>query len=98
MDVGMSGPMCMSRIPPLAKPKLHVNANGYPDVMSHERCGQIVGVTSWPGRHGQMLVACSLPLHRADVEAQDAPYRPDPDFAHRIRHEMEEATREELSR
>ena len=90
-------PRCQSHVPPLAKPKLHVNANGYPDV-SHERCGQTVGVTAWQGRHGQMLVACSLPLHRADVEAQDAPYRPDPDFNHRMRHEMEETTREELSR
>ena len=93
-----NGLHCMSRIPPLSKPQLQIDPEtGYPS-LSHERCGQTVGTTTWPGHCGQMLVACSLPLHREDVESQDAPYRPDPDFAHRMRHEMEETTREEMTR
>jgi hypothetical protein len=83
----------MSHVPPLSKPKLRTNPEtDYPDV-SHDRCGQTVGVRIWPGHHGQMMVACSLPLHREDVEAQDASYRPDPDFNHRIRHEAEQEGR-----
>ena len=83
-------PRCQSHVPPLAKPKLHVNANGYPR-LHHTRCLRRIGVTVWQGHHGQILAAC--PLHRADVEAQDAPYRPDPDFNHRIRHEAEQEGR-----
>ena len=85
---------CMSHVPPLTKPKLITNPiTGYPDVR-HDRCGQVVGLSAWEGHHGQQMVACGLPGHRQDVEAQDAPYRVDPDFAHRMRHEMEENERE----
>ena len=89
----------MSRIPPLSKPQLQIDPEtGYPS-LSHERCGQTVGTTTWPGHRGQMLVACSLPLHREDVESQDAPYRTAGsavlEFGERARHEYEEDQREQ---
>jgi hypothetical protein len=88
---GTAGTQCMGHLPPT----YGIGDNGYPR-LHHTRCLRRIGVTVWQGHHGQILAAC--PLHRADVEAQDAPYRPDPDFANRMRHEMEETTREELSR
>jgi hypothetical protein len=71
-------------------PTYGTNENGYPR-LHHTRCLRRIGVTVWQGHHGQILAAC--PNHLREVEAQDAPYRPDPDFAHRIRHEAEQEGR-----
>lgn len=63
-------PQCMARL----ASTLSVSPAGFP-LPGRVRCSQTVGVTVWTGAHGQTLAACGMPGHRADVEAQDAPYR-----------------------
>jgi hypothetical protein len=53
-------------------PTYGIGENGYPR-LHHTRCLRRIGVTVWQGHHGQILAAC--PLHKREVEAQDAPYR-----------------------
>jgi hypothetical protein len=84
---GTAGTQCMGHLPPT----YGANENGYPR-LHHTRCLRRIGVTVWQGAHGQILAAC--PLHKREVEAQGAPYRTDPDFNHRMRHEMEENEKE----
>jgi hypothetical protein len=88
----------MSHVPPLTKPKIVPGDTNWPTSPA-PRCGQTVGTTIWPGHHGQRMVACSLPLHREDVESQDAPYRTAGsavlEFGERARHEYEEDQREQ---
>ena len=88
-------PRCMSKIPPLAKPKMIPGVSGFPTA-AVPRCGQTVGVTVWGGSCGQLMAACALPLHREDVQSQDAPYRATAEFGERVRHEIEEDARGQL--
>ena len=79
---------CQGTLPPTFGTR-----NGWPNE-TRVRCHRTLGVQTWQGSHGQMMVAC--PQHRKQVEALDAPYRPDPDFQHRLRAEMEEGYRDAM--
>ena len=58
---------CQGTLPPTFGTR-----NGWP-AETRVRCHRTLGVQTWQGSHGQMMVAC--PAHRKQVEALDAPYR-----------------------
>ena len=58
---------CQGTLPPTFGTR-----NGWPNE-TRVRCHRTLGVQTWQGSHGQMMVAC--PQHRKQVEALDRPYQ-----------------------